>query len=89
MIASRFSLNKNYLSTLFKKEVGLGLTSYLNQKRIQHSLYLLNTSTLSIQDISKACGIEDVNYFSRIFRKQIGISPSSYRQQLHSPQTLH
>ena len=82
MIASSFSLNKNYLSTLFKKEVGIGLTNYINHKRIKYGLYLLNASTLSIQDISKACGIDDMNYFSRIFRQQIGMSPSNYRQQL-------
>lgn len=82
MIASSFSLNKNYLSTLFKKEVGIGLTNYLNHKRIKYGLYLLNTSTLSIQNISKACGIDDMNYFSRIFKQQIGMSPSNYRQQL-------
>lgn len=79
-IAEHFSLNKNYLSTVFKKEVGVSFTAYVNQKRIEHAIYLLNTSTLPIQDISSLCGIHDLNYFSRIFRQQVGMSPSGYRK---------
>lgn len=79
-IAAHFSLNKNYLSTAFKKETGVGLTNYVNQERIKHAVYLLNTSTLSIQDIAEKCGVGDLNYFSRIFRQQVGISPSGYRK---------
>ena len=82
VIAEHFSLNKNYLSTVFKKETGITLTAYVNQKRIEHSLYLLNTSSLSIQNIAGACGIQDLNYFSRIFRQQVGMSPSGYRSQI-------
>ena len=79
-VAEHFALNKNYLSTVFRKEVGIGFTSYVNQKRIEHAIYLLNTSSLSIQDIASLCGIHDLNYFSRIFRQQVGMSPSSYRK---------
>lgn len=79
-IAEHFSLNKNYLSTVFKKEVGVSFTAYVNQKRIEHAIYLLNTSPLPIQDISSLCGIHDLNYFSRIFRQQVGMSPSGYRK---------
>lgn len=81
-IAEHFSLNKNYLSTLFKKEVGISLTTYVNQKRVRNALYLLNTSSLPIQDIAAASGVYDLNYFSRIFRQQIGMSPSRYRREL-------
>ena len=79
-ISKEFSLNKNYLSTIFQKEVGVSLTNFVNQKRIQHAIYLLNTSQLPIQDIAEACGIRDSNYFSRLFRRQVGMPPSSYRQ---------
>lgn len=81
-IADQFSLNKNYLSTIFKKETGTSLTSYVNQKRVRNAIYLLNTSSLPVQNIAEACGFNDLNYFSRIFRQQVGMSPSNYRREL-------
>lgn len=81
-IAEHFSLNKNYLSAMFKKETGVSLTTYVNQKRVRNAIYLLNTTSLPVQNIAETCGINDLNYFSRIFRQQVGMSPSSYRREL-------
>lgn len=81
-IADRFSLNKNYLSSSFKKDTGISLTNYVNQERVKRALYLLNTRTIPIQDIAEKCGITDLNYFSRIFKQQVGMSPSSYRKTI-------
>lgn len=81
-LASVFSINKNYLSNLFKKETGKSLTVFVKERRIHNAIYLLNTTHFSIQNIAELCGIEDLNYFSRIFRQQIGISPSEYRKQI-------
>lgn len=83
-IAEHFSLNKNYLSSSFKRETDVSLTNYVNQERIRNAIYLLNTSTVSIQEIAEKCGIDDLNYFSRIFRQIVGMSPSSYRKSVHS-----
>ncbi len=81
-IAEQFSLNKNYLSTLFKKNTGKCLTDYIRERRIERAIILLNTTSFSIQKIADNCGFQDLNYFSRVFREQIGMSPSSYRKQL-------
>ncbi len=83
-IAEHFSLNKNYLSSSFKRETDISLTNYVNQERIRNAIYLLNTSTVPIQEIAEKCGIDDLNYFSRIFRQIVGMSPSSYRKSVHS-----
>ena len=45
------------------------LTDYVNGRRIDTALKLLNTTDIQIQDIAYYVGIEDVNYFTRIFRK--------------------
>lgn len=81
-IAEQFSLNKNYLSAFFKKEMGISLTSFVNQERINHAVQLLNITQFKIEKIAKLCGVEDVNYFSRLFKKQVGMSPSVYRKNI-------
>ena len=82
--AEHLNINSSYLSTLFKKETGTTLTEYVNRKRIEHAIFLLNTTNLKIQAIAQACGIPDVNYFTKIFKKQIGITPKDYRDNIMS-----
>ena len=69
-----------YLSTLFKKETGKNLTTYIRDKRIKRALYLLDTTKLQIQTVASHCGIMDVQYFSKIFKKQVGKTPKEYRE---------
>lgn len=82
-IANEFSLNSSYLSTLFKKETGTTLTNYVNNKRIEHAIYLLNTTKLPIQEIAVQCGINDVNYFTKLFKKLKNMTPTQYRELVH------
>lgn len=80
--AKLLNVNPSYLSTLFKKETGSTLTDYVNSKRAQQGVYLLNTTNMQVQAIAQQCGISDVNYFSKIFKKYIGMTPSEYRNNV-------
>lgn len=83
--AEKYSVSKNYLSSLFHKETDLTLTDYVNSTRVRHSLLLLNTTSLSIQDIAEKCGFSDANYYTRSFKKYQGITPLKYRQSICFP----
>lgn len=80
--AELLGVNSSYLSTLFKKETGSTLTEYVNRKRVEHAIFLLNSTNLQIQEIAAACGIPDVNYFTKIFKKQVGNTPKEYREKI-------
>lgn len=71
-----------YLAGQFKKEVGETIIQYTNHLRIETAVKLLNTSSLSIQDIASYVGILDYNYFTKVFKKEIGLSPSQYRKKI-------
>ena len=79
-LSSIFSLNSSYLSAMFKKETGITLTAYVNSKRIDRAVYLLNTQMDSIQDIAILCGIPDLTYFTKLFKKAKGMTPTKYRE---------
>ncbi|MDD3218102.1 MAG: AraC family transcriptional regulator [Lachnospiraceae bacterium] len=81
-LSEKLCLNSSYLSTLFKKETGMTLTHYVNSKRVEHAIYLLNTTTLPIQDIAGLCGISDLNYFTKVFKKNQNMTPTEYREML-------
>lgn len=81
-IAKMQDINASYLSTIFKKETGLTLTEYVNKKRMELAMKLLETTRLQIQTIAQQCGILDVHYFSRMFKKHTGVTPKMYRDTL-------
>ncbi len=76
-------MNPVYLSRLFKKETGLNLIDYINQKRIESAKVLLSDFNLKIQDIAYMVGCSSPNYFSRLFKVVTGTTPQSYRNQLN------
>lgn len=80
--AQYLKVNPSYLSTLFKKETGTTLTDYVNQKRVEHAIFLLNTTSQQVQSIAQQCGIPDVNYFSKTFKKIVGKTPMEYRKNI-------
>jgi len=86
LMAKLCSVTNTYLSSLFKKEVSMTLTDYINSTRIRQSLALLNTTSLSIQEIALQCGFSDSNYFTRTFKKFQGQSPKGYRETIRRSQ---
>lgn len=76
------NVNASYLSSLFKKETGMTLTEYVNKKRIDQAIFLLNSTSMQIQTIALYCGIPDVNYFTKTFKKYIGKTPREYRDNI-------
>lgn len=81
-MAKKLNSNASYLSTQFKKVTGTTYTEYVQRKRIEHSIFLLNTTSLQIQTIAQYCGIPDLNYFSKLFKKYVNYSPSAYRKEI-------
>lgn len=81
-IAKICSVSNSYLSSLFKKEVSMTLTDYVNSTRIRQALLLLNSTNLSIQEVSGRCGFSDPNYFTRTFKRFQGQSPKEYREAI-------
>lgn len=80
-ISQKFFINPNYVSYLFKKEVGLNYTEYLTKLRIDLACKLLKESKLTIQMISEKSGYNDYFYFTRIFKKVMGMTPNEYRNE--------
>jgi len=80
--AKLLDVNPNYLSTVFKKETGHTLTEYVTGKRIEHAVFLLNSTNMQIQTIAQYCGIPDICYFTKTFKKLIGKTPTEYRNEI-------
>lgn len=78
-LAEKVYMNPNYLSTLFKNQVGDTIGNYITKIRITHAKNLLSNSDLKINAIAQMTGYQNANYFSYAFKKQTGMTPNEYR----------
>lgn len=81
-IAGEMGLSPDYLTRLCKKEVGCSLITYINRKRIQASLKLLNMTEMTIEEIGELVGFSNSSYYYTVFKREIGVSPKKYRDRL-------
>lgn len=81
-IAEAHGISPGYLSSVFKKEVGMTVSEYIREKRMNYAEHLLSTTHLQIQTIALHCGIMDLQYFSKIFKKHTGKTPKEYRNSV-------
>ena len=79
-VADILHINPSYLSLLFKQEVGLAFTDYVNNLRIVKSRDLLSRTNLSLGEIAALTGFEDQSYFSKTFKKFTESTPMAFRK---------
>lgn len=72
-------LSPHYVSDLFRKELGIGALQYAHQVKLQYAKYLLESSELSIAEISTLLSYPSHSNFSQRFKKVYGITPHEYR----------
>lgn len=78
-IAEIFSCNKFTVLRKFRRKYGCTIISYYNTKRYEAAVSLLETTELSVKQISEALNFSDEYTFSRFFKNRAGISPTLYR----------
>ena len=79
-VADIFSYTEKYVSSLFKRHMETGFNRYINSRRIDHALRLIDQGSKSVKDIAHECGFSDALYFSKVFKKKTGITPTEMIQ---------
>ena len=74
-------LNTDYMSRMFKKEVGVSISTYILQKRVEEAKKLLSQSNLPINTVSIYVGYSNFSYFTKMFKENTGYSPLEYRRK--------
>jgi len=87
-LGSDLKYNKKYLSTVFKRHVGVGIVEYLHTVRIQHACTMLKQGFTSVSDVALRCGYPDAQYFSKVFKRRMSISPREYMASIKTEPSL-
>ena len=79
---ARFTnLTPHYFSDYFRKQYDISFSDYVNLVRLFHAIELLDTTDMSVKEISGTVGFHSQAYFTRRFTRQFSLSPSEYRQK--------
>lgn len=85
-VAAVAHLSPNYLSSLFKKVIGMGFNQYLTNIRLEKAKQLLTSTHMTVEDVALQVGYNSQPYFTRVFKKVVGETPSSFRNAARTHQ---
>lgn len=78
-ISSYGNCCKTKCSELFRKYLNTSPMVYLNQYRLEKSLFLLKNTKMSTTEIAYSCGFSNSSYFCEIFHKYYNTTPGEFR----------
>ena len=82
-IADSLSLDRRYLSRLFKQKTGQTLQEYLIKIRMEAACRQLSEGR-SVSEAAILCGYFDVCNFSKMFKRIYGVSPKNWKKGIEN-----
>jgi len=79
-VADYIGITRNYLYTLFQKNLKMSPKEFLTNYRITLSTDMLTLTDLSIEGVAFSCGYKDSLVFAKVFKQYFKMSPSEYRK---------
>ena len=78
-ISAELFITPNYFSQIFKSQIGMNFTDYLNEVRIRPAKKYLKDTGMRVYEVAESCGYQNYKYFNMVFKKYTGYSPKEYR----------
>ena len=79
MVADQVHLSKEYVAYLFKKNVGMTVIDYVNERKMLLAKDMIGTQDRALREIAAELGFENYGYFSRLFKKHFNTSPQDFK----------
>lgn len=78
-IGQQFNYHPNYINRCMLASTGQSLHQYVVNARVLKALELLQTTDLSVTEISRAVGFKSIKHFSQSFKRCYNYSPTHFR----------
>ncbi len=82
-LAEHTGLSCNYLSRIFKQNLGVSISDYIREQKIEKATHLLRYSEQSIVDIAAYLSFSSQSHFIQIFEGYTGLTPKKYRDKYY------
>ncbi|MFP7224595.1 helix-turn-helix domain-containing protein [Priestia filamentosa] len=80
-MAKVVNMHQNYLSSLFKKEVGMSITEYILKQKVEEAKRLLTHSDYTLSEIYTWLNFHDQSHFTKVFKKYTGTTPKKFKSK--------
>ena len=80
-IAGAINISPTYLSRIFKQELGISVSEYVRQRKVEMAKNLLRFTDYSLVEIANKLSYSSQSHFIQQFRSQVGTTPKAYRDQ--------
>jgi len=77
-IAYQCGISTSGLRKIFKDNVGISMSEYRLQFKLNKAKYLLESTNLPIKEIADTLNFYDAAYFCKVFKKYTGMSPKQF-----------
>ncbi len=78
-LSEKACMSESHFYKVFKQEMGISPTDFINQERINKAIKLLEDPSCNLTDVFLSCGFTNRSYFNRMFKRMKGMSPSQFR----------
>lgn len=75
-LSERVGLSKFHLHRMFAAQTGFELVEYMQRRKMERALALLEQGKLSVIEVALEVGYESHSSFSRVFKQSFSVSPS-------------
>ena len=82
-LAAYTGLSESYLSRVFKQNLGVSISDYIREKKIEKATHLLKYSDKPIIDIANYLSFSSQSHFIQIFESFTGLTPKKYRDRYY------
>ena len=79
-VADKFSYSPVYISSVFKSCAGINFKYYLDNIRVIEAVEMLSSGDMTVTEISRACGFENIRTFNNVFKKITNKTPSEIKR---------
>jgi len=78
-VAAAIGITPNYLSSIFKRQLGQNFMDYVNATKMKHACALLRDGKYLVYEISHMLGYDNAYYFTKVFRRYMKMTPREYQ----------
>lgn len=79
--ADKLCLSTKHLSKVIKENSGASANEWINNYIILEAKALLNSTNMTIQQISDELNFPSQSFFGKFFKRHVGVSPKEYRDK--------
>ena len=77
-----FKISRTQLYETLRPYTNGGVAAFIKHKRLEYAKKLLETTDMTVAQITCACGFTDYNYFLRTFKQKYGITTKQIRKNI-------